>query len=45
MNRIELEERPLKYFELGMLASVLETSSDYLIGLEVREEVTAYNIM
>jgi len=32
MNRIELEERPIKDIELINLANVLECSTDYLLG-------------
>lgn len=33
MNRIELNERPVKDNELVMLANILEVSTDYLLGL------------
>lgn len=32
MNRIELGERPIKDYELDKIASVLETTTDYLLG-------------
>ncbi len=43
MNRIELEERPIKDYELDMIASVLQTSTDYLLGRELSEPKAAYN--
>lgn len=43
MNRIELEERPIKDFELDILASVLETTTDYLLGREVYERIANYD--
>ena len=43
MNRIELEERPIKDFELDILASVLETTTDYLLGREVYEKKATYD--
>jgi len=43
MNRIELEERPIKDFELDILASVLETTTDYLLGRELYEVKVTYN--
>lgn len=42
MNRIELEERPIKDFELDILASVLDTTTDYLLGRELQEEKLVY---
>lgn len=33
MNRIELNERPVKDHELAKLANVLDTTTDYLLGL------------
>ena len=42
MNRIESEERPIRDYELDKIASVLETSSDYLLGRELEEEKTTY---
>lgn len=33
MNRIEINERPVKDNELVMLANILEVSTDYLLGL------------
>lgn len=38
MNRIELEERPLKDNELINLAKVLDCSTDYLLGISDRKE-------
>ena len=32
MNRIESGERPIKDFELDKIASVLDTTTDYLLG-------------
>lgn len=32
MNRIESGERPIKDFEIDKIASVLDTTSDYLLG-------------
>ncbi|WP_042220746.1 helix-turn-helix domain-containing protein [Oceanobacillus manasiensis] len=32
MNRIELGERPVKDHELGRIATVLEVTTDYLLG-------------
>ena|SRR5690625_1653122 len=43
MNRIELEERPIKDFELDILASVLETTTDYLLGRERYEKMVTYD--
>src|SRR5699024_11351922 len=43
MNRIELEERPIKDFELDILASVLGTTTDYLLGREVYENKATYD--
>ena len=43
MNRIELEERPIKDYELDIIASVLHTTSDYLLGRELNEKHEKYN--
>jgi len=43
MNRIELEDRPIKDFELDLFASVLHTSTDYLLGRELNEKYEGYN--
>lgn len=43
MNRIELEERPIKDFELDILASALETTTDYLLGRELHEGKIVYH--
>lgn len=42
MNRIELEDRPIKDYELDTLASVLNTTTDYLLGRELYEDKAAY---
>lgn len=38
MNRIESGDRPIKDHELAKIASVLEVSSDYLLGISVDDE-------
>src|SRR5699024_7554201 len=43
MNRIELEERPIKDFELDILAYVLRTTTDYLLGREGYENKATYD--
>lgn len=42
MNRIESEERPIRDYELDNIASVLDTSTDYLLGREVGEQTSTY---
>lgn len=42
MNRIESEERPIRDYELDKIASVLDTSSDYLLGRELSEQTPIY---
>lgn len=37
MNRIELDERPVKDHELAKLANVLDTTTDYLLGLSNKQ--------
>lgn len=41
MNRIESGERPLKDHELAELSRVLETTTDYLLGLSDNPRLTA----
>src|SRR5699024_10185739 len=43
MNRIEIEERPIKDYELDIIASVLHTTSDYLLGRELNEKHEKYS--
>ena len=43
MNRIELEERPIKDYELDILASILNTTTDYLLGRELNEDKAVYS--
>lgn len=42
MNRIESEERPIRDYELDNFASVLNTSTDYLLGRELGEQTPTY---
>src|SRR5699024_9230033 len=42
MNRIESEERPIRDCELDKIASVLDTSSDYLVSRELSEQTPIY---
>lgn len=44
MNRIELNERPVKDNELLNLANVLEVSTDYLLGRTNQKNTSDYEI-
>lgn len=43
MNRIELEDRPIKDYELKIIASVLDTTTDYLLGRILNEDQATYD--
>ncbi|MFD2630468.1 helix-turn-helix domain-containing protein [Oceanobacillus kapialis] len=40
MNRIELGERPVKGHELSQIATILETTTDYLVGRSENPSMT-----
>ncbi|MEQ6377419.1 helix-turn-helix transcriptional regulator [Bacillaceae bacterium S4-13-56] len=40
MNRLESGERPIKDYELGKIATVLDVTTDYLLGRSANPEMT-----